>query len=117
MRAAIRAITSHDVHDLQSWRPSSDDFALNVRLLVGPEDSPGEESFDITVCSVEWVRRRVAIEGQVDPRHHLIVDKFDWPRLHTYLRRRVEACEGDDWLAVATALARLGHWEFEDYRG
>ena len=51
-----------------------------------------------------------------DVRHHLLMESFDWPTLSSYIKRRVHECEGATWREVAEKLARLGYWEFEDYR-
>ena len=87
-----------------------------VRLLVGPADGPGEESFDLVVCTGGWLAQQAARSGPVDARHHTVVDAFEWPVIRSYLERQVEACEGRDWAEVAAKLSRIGHWEFEDYR-
>lgn len=115
MRAAVRHIGGDDFRDLSSWQPESAEWSLLVRILAGPADGPGEESFDITVCSVEWLASLVRRHGLVDGRHHLILDRFDWPTLKSYIERRVHQCTGDDWDEVSAKLARLGLWEFEDY--
>jgi hypothetical protein len=41
-------------------------FVFNARLIVGPADRPGEESFDVTVCSPEWLAERSRTEGIID---------------------------------------------------
>ena len=115
MRAAIRSLMSLDVDDLNRWAPESDGWALAVRILAGPDDGPGEESFDLTVCSLDWLAERVSRDGVFDGRHHLIVEQYDWPRIEAHLRGRVAACEGADWDEVATRIARFAYWEFEDY--
>lgn len=33
-------------------------FVFGVQMLVGPADGPGEESFELTVCSPEWLAER-----------------------------------------------------------
>src|SRR5437588_7617498 len=116
MRAELRRIHSPDVPDLPSWAPASDDWAILLQLLVGPHGLPGEESFDLTVCTLGWITVRVQKEGIVDLRHHVVVSEFDYDRLDRYLRKRVAACQGETWEQVAMGLNRLAHWEFEDYR-
>ncbi len=116
MKAALRHIMSFDVPDLAAWTPPTADFAIGIRLLVGPDGEEGEESFDLTVCSPGWLVARVRDECVVDARHHLVVENFDYRLLAGYLERRVEACRGSSWDDVAQQLARLGYWEFEDYR-
>lgn len=116
MNAALRHILSFDVQDVASWAPPTAEFAIGLRLLVGPEGEEGEESFDLTVCSPGWLEARVRNESVYDARHHLVVMTFDYPLLASYLKRRVEACHGSSWNEVARQLARLAYWEFEDYR-
>ena len=74
-------------------------------------------TFDITVCTPEWLAR-AAGEGFYDPRHHVIVNlgAFDKRALRQWLAQRVESVQADTWTEVAERLARLGYWEFEDYR-
>lgn len=115
MKAAIRTLMSLDVDDLDGWSPERDDWALGVRILAGPDDGPGEESFDLTVCSVSWLAERVRRDRFVDGRHYLIVERYNWPRIATYLRRRVSECDGRDWSEVAAQMGRFAYWEFEDY--
>jgi hypothetical protein len=94
-------------------------FSSSARLLVGPADGPGEESFNLTICSPEWLAVRCREQGIVDARHHLVVnaDEFDQPRLQSWLESRVREAHGGSWSEIGESWGRLGHWEFEDYRG
>ena len=107
---------SFDVQDLASWQPASDEWSIGLRILAGPADGPGEESFDLTVCSVDWLAAQVRREGVVDGRHYLVADGFNWSVLNSYIENRVRQCEGATWREVAERLGRFGYWEFEDYR-
>ena len=50
-------------------------------------------------------------------RHKIIVFKYDWPRLKSYIEKYVaEHGSGENWDEIGTRLARFGHWEFEDYK-
>lgn len=108
---------SPDVADLRSWSPPTEEFAVLIQLLVGPSDGPGEESFDVTLCTASWLAERAASEHVVDARHHVVVDSYDYDGIDQYFTRRVAACEGSTWQEVAAKLSRLGRWEFEDYSG
>jgi len=116
MLAELKRLHSPDVLDLPGWVPDTDDFAILVQVLVGLQGSPGEESFDVTVCSPEWIAQRAREERIFDGRHHLVVAPFDYQKLWQYLTRYVSSCEGSTWQEIATKLGRLGQWEFEDYR-
>lgn len=115
MRAEIRSISSPDAPDLSAWEPEEALFALPVRLLIGPAGSAGEESFDITVCSTDWIKWRVREDGIVDGRHLLIVQNYDWEVIRQHLTRRIQAISADDWGGLAAKLSRWAYWEFEDY--
>ena len=115
MRAELRRMHSPDIHDLKSWSPDGD-FGILVQLLVGPENGPGEESFDVTLCTTGWLTERVQEVGLLDGRHHLLTEKYDFGQFESYVRERLSEFEGDNWEAVALQVGRLGRWEFEDYR-
>jgi hypothetical protein len=116
VRASVRWLGSLDIDDLAAWSPERDSWELGLRILAGPEGGPGEESFDVMVCSIGWLAERLRRDAVVDGRHRLFVERFDWPVLRANIERRVRECEGPTWTDVAEKLARLGYWEFEDYR-
>ncbi len=95
------------------------EFSLLARMIVGPPDGPGEESFDLTVCTPEWlaVTCRKDGGGLYDARHHVVVDfhRFDKRALEAWLAARVRAVEAPTWPEIGARLGRLGFWEFEDY--
>ena len=115
MRAKIRSILSLDVDHLASWIPASEKWSLGLRMMVGPDGRPGEEAFDLTICSLPWLADRVRAEGLVDGRHLLVVDAFNWPVISAFVEERVRQASGATWADVALKLSRFGHWEFEDY--
>jgi hypothetical protein len=49
-------------------------------------------------------------------RHHLIVERYDAPRIRLYLTGAVEAEETPTCRDLAPRIGRLGRWEFEDYQ-
>ena len=94
------------------------EFAFLARLYVGPPDSPGEESFDIIVCTPEWLSQQCQTNGGLyNPRHHLVVtlETFDKRALHAWLDARVREVQGATWHEIGERLGRLGYWELEDY--
>jgi hypothetical protein len=115
MRAELKAL---DLEPDPSTLPEDPaEFALLARVYAGPADGPGEESFDITVCSPEWLAAACRQVGFYDARHHLVinVDQFDQRELRSWLTKRVGNVAGETWHEIGTKLARLGAWEFEDY--
>jgi hypothetical protein len=54
-------------------------FVFGVQLFIGPADGPGEESFELTVCSPEWLAERCRSGEPVNGLRHVIVawDTYD----------------------------------------
>ncbi len=117
MNAELRRIYSPDAADLALWRPDGPSWSLLLQLMVGPADAPGEESFEVTLCSAAWLQTRAAQDGIVDLRHCFVTENYDYATVVNFFAARVSRCSGDDWAQVAAKLSRIGHWEFEDYVG
>ena len=115
MDAHLLRLHRPDVADLSDWRAPIEPFSIMVQLMVGPANGRGEESFDVTLCSADWLKDRAASEGIVDTRSCHVVDGSDFDVARSYFARRVKACSGNDRSEVALKLSRIGRWEYEDY--
>lgn len=108
---------SIEVDDLRHFAPErADDFFVNIRLLIGPSDGPGEESFDVIVCTPKWIERECQKYGVVVGRHRFIVACYDFDLIETTIRKLITGTAGDSWQKVAEKIARYAYWEFEDYK-
>ncbi|MCR6032088.1 hypothetical protein GGQ22_11610 [Nocardioides sp. zg-579] len=114
MHAALRSFTMSP--DPRSLPIEPADFAVDVRFIAGPADGSGEESFDLTVCTPEWLARQAG-SGFYPGRHHLVVnfELFSVSALQTWIESKVSAVSGDTWAEVGERLGRWAYWEFEDY--
>jgi hypothetical protein len=116
MRAQLKRLHSPDIHDLESYAPEEPDrFGFLLQLMVGPEGSEGEESYDLVVCTARWLEARHADEDLAPLRHHVLVHRYDYPVLREGLRKLIARCVGETWDDVTRQLGRIGRWEFEDY--
>ena len=115
MRAELKSLILEPDPSTLSEAPAA--FVLRARMIVGPADGPGEESFDMTLCTPEWLAGE-AKGGFYDARHHLVVDfeAFDRNALHRWLTKRVQSVQAVTWHEIGERLGRLGYWEFEDYQ-
>lgn len=116
MKAVLRDLLTIEHDEIDAIQPSSPDFCIWLRALVGPQDLAGEESFDFAVCSPAWLDAQVANGQIVDGRFLLIAQTFDPSQIRNFVHTRLAAAVGDDWSAVATKIARWSYWEFEDYK-
>lgn len=117
MKAIIRSYDSPDVFNLEEYHPPSQDvFGFLLELFVGPEDTEWEESFGVMVVSPKWLEANHKHDELIIGRHYLIAFEFNFDRIIGFLRDFVHNCDGSNWEEVAAKVARIGHWEFEDYQ-
>lgn len=117
VRAVLKTLVFDPYPSTLPGDPS--EFHLLARMIVGPPDTPGGESFEVTVCSPEWLAKTCReVGGIYNPRHHLVVTfaDFDVRAVRAWLAARVQEVEADTWSEIGERLGRLGYWEFEDYR-
>jgi len=115
MRAKLKEFYSLDF-DLNSYWPDQlDNFGFWVRAMVGPEDGEGSESFDIQVCTPEWLKSRYSDDEVLSGRHMLIVFEYDLDKIKNKVSSYCDSCSGKTWQEIAGKLSRIGYWEFEDY--
>lgn len=117
MKAEIRGLQSPDIPDLARWVPPDPAcFGFLLQVLVGPADSAGEESFDLVVCTPEWLRRKYGEHGVLLARHHMLIFRYDFEAIRSTLHHLVSSLHGRDWRELASVLSRYGKWELEDFR-
>lgn len=117
VRAKLRYLHSPDCDSLQNFQ-SDGPFGLFVQAIVGPLGDRGEESFGFTVCTLEWFSSEhlQRPDSIAVGRHFIFVREFNYSALEKFVREYCASCEGATWTEAAEKVARLGHWEFEDYR-
>lgn len=120
MTATIKAIEIREAADLEPthFRPDdAEDFICTFGLTIGPTDAEGGELFYVTVCTPKRMEKLCERDGFAWGRHHLIVPYFDLEKIRAIFVKFVHNCSGSTWHEIGPKLARLGAWEFEDYRG
>jgi hypothetical protein len=116
MKSEIKYFHSPDVDPVETYAPpDKTDFCFLLQIIVAPEGQPGEESFDVVVCSPKWLLRNLGETKILIGRHHLIMNEYNYERLVAFIRDEFGKCSGKDWKEVAEKLGRIGQWEFEDY--
>ncbi len=62
MRAILKDLHSLELEDhLEQYRPDDPaNFGTWVRLMIGPEDEPGSESFNLLICTPDWLKEELS---------------------------------------------------------
>jgi hypothetical protein len=116
VRAELKSFFSPDINlDAQSGDTIQEDNIL-LTLLVGPAGGPGEETFDVTICTVNGLAELLSsTNSPVVGRHFLLVKTIQMDEIVPYLRRVISEAEAPTWSEVAQIIGRIGRWEYEDY--
>src|SRR6266540_2414702 len=113
MRAEVKYF---DWPDLETGKdPAARVQSTLLVFAAGPLHEPGEETFQLTVCTPEALAELVARDGIVIGRHFLFVETLDPQRVEDFVNDRLRRIDGDTWFDLASKIARIGLWEFEDY--
>lgn len=116
MKATLKRVHSPDIENLPSYSPEdSEKFSFLLQAMVGPEGKEGEESFDIEVCTPNWMIDNFGEEKVVLGLHRLILIEYDYEIMISAIERFLEGCSGDNWPEIAQKVSQLGRWEFENY--
>ncbi|QHV93874.1 Imm8 family immunity protein [Spirosoma endbachense] len=117
MKAVIKECYSTDVDDLFDYKPDAiNGFDFPLRFVIGPKDALGGECFDVLVCNLAYFQNKFPPGEVIFGRHLLIVQQYDFNNILDFVAKYVTSLEEDTWDALANKLARIGKWEFEDYR-
>lgn len=118
MKAELKSLHSLELEDglVNYWPSDASNFGTWIRAYVGPQGGRGAETFDIQVCTPDWLKSQCNAQGPLWGRHMLIVNTYDYNVIKAYVERYIANSEGEDWESIAVKLSRIGAWEFEDYQ-
>lgn len=117
MNAELRRLHSPDALDLERFAPATPEcFGILVQAMIGPRGRPGEEAFDLVLCTPSWLGEQLLRDNCLWLQDHLLVTKFDYRTLVAAVEGICAQVAGDTWTEVALKLNRFARWEFADYR-
>ena len=118
MKAILKEIYSLEIDiELSKYIPEEMDFfEIVIRLMIGPKNEDGADSFDITVCSAKWISEKCQYGNQVWGKSLLIVDKYDYIEILNSIESKINTLSEESWSKLAIELSRFFEWEFESYR-
>ena len=59
MQGVLKGLYSSDVADLENYQPEEkDNFGFVTSACIGLLGQPGGDSFDVTVCTPQWLLER-----------------------------------------------------------
>lgn len=118
MKAVLKELYSIDItQPLKDYSPPiNNNFGIWIRLIVGEEKMGGEESFDVMLCTPQWLIENHQLSDIIIGRHYLIVFEYNYSRIYNKLKELIENIDSKNWDDIGTKVGRIGKWEFEDYQ-
>ena len=115
--AEIKGIFAVDMIRLEDYAPENlDIFCIPIRIMAGPRNQRGEESFDIKICSPGWLREYLEQERFLVGRHYLFVSHYDVHLIEKTIEKLIGRFQADSWREIAEKIGQFALWEFADYR-
>ncbi len=115
MKAALKGMHSPDM-ELPPGTPLDDRNSVLVQLMIGPADDPGEESFDITVCTITGLGQAIRRNRSIFGRFYLFVPNIDRESIEHAITEYLSTLDESSWPELAARIGGVARWEFEDYR-
>ncbi len=84
--------------------------------MVGLEEKEGKESFDIQICTPNWLLSNLKKDDVISGGHFLITPEYNYERILQKSKSLIESCSGNTWGEIPEKVSRIGFWEFEDYK-
>lgn len=119
IQAVLLRIDSSDIPGIApdftipgGWQPQNpQEFVVGLDLWIGVSNDPSvAEYFQFEVASPAG-RRAARIDTSDGYRRYLVVDRFDWDQIVTYITDRVAGATGDSIDDIVIKLSRYFFWE------
>lgn len=116
MNPELKRIHSPDVNDLSKHQPDDPQcFSFLIQIMVGAKGESWEESFDIEVCTPQWLAKNLGQDDILIGSRLIIVQKYNYEKISSSIKKFLNHCKRETWNEVASQISRIGRWEFEDY--
>jgi Immunity protein 8 len=114
VEAEFKGITWLEDIPIEEYDPDpGKPFSIELSVLIGPKDAPGEELFLVDVSNALFLRQEAAHSGPRLVVSTILVERFRVDAVERIVRSFCAGCRGESWHEVALKLTRLGRWEYE----
>jgi hypothetical protein len=113
MKLVIHRVSCWEHPNVRTWEPPDpDDVAEELMLDIGSRGNRGTDNFTLRVATPKGLSRSPSERGIIAARL-LVMARYDYDDLWSWLEKTVEACEAETWLDCVAKLSRYFFWEYE----
>ena len=116
MKIEIKSYTSPDIIDFKHFVPDDKkSFFFLLELEIGIVGKEGADLFSFEVCTPKWLLENHQPYDIVFGRHKLIVFEYDIENIINTISRYLNSTTFISWEDATSKIAKIAHWEYEDY--
>jgi len=117
MKPIIHQVSCWDHPNVRTWEPlDSADVAEELMLHIGARGTKGADNFTLRVATPTGLSGLPSERGIIATRPLLVMARYDYEDLWSYLEETVKECEAETWLDCVAKLGRYFRWEYEDFK-
>lgn len=117
MKLAIHSAHAGNGQNLRTWLPDNENiFSEFVHVAIGERGRKGADGFSIRIATPAGLLQLSPKNGVLACRPLLVVDRYSFENIWTWLSRTVMSCEDDTWIQCVEKLRCHFDWEFDDWK-
>jgi hypothetical protein len=114
MKPVIHGVHGWSQSNIDMWEPTDpDDVAEHLIVYIDAKGRKGSDLFSIQVATPKGLVMYPAREGIIAQRALVVVDRYEYWSVYTWLQKIVGTCEGTTWADCANELRVYFRWEDE----
>ncbi len=114
-KSIIKGYSSPDI-DFGTHSPFvKEDFGFLLQIFVGVEDEPGEECFDVFICTPKWIEQNYAKQTILIGLHTIIVQEYNYERIIKAIEE-LFCIKGETWDNISCDLSYYGLSDIDNKR-
>ena len=108
VHAELKAVWTVDYDPLESVKINDEAFMVDARLEVGVAGREGADTFDLRVCSPQWLATQELPLFGCDL---LIVEEFSPERIRHHIAKILSGISGETAVEIMDKVSRFAIWE------
>ena len=118
IRPVVHSVGTFDHPNLRRYQPEDPEtVSFFLKIDIGQRGKKGSDSFTVHVATPKGLAQLpVGPEGTIASGKMLVIARYDYDQLWSWIEKVVALCEADRWERCLEKLRNRFHWEYEDYQ-
>ncbi len=114
MKLIIKSVFTWEHPNLRTWEPlDPENIAETISIDIGSDKTKGADTFSIRIATPKGLSNLESRDGIIAVRPLIVIDRYDYNYLWSWLVKTVKSCEADTWLSSVEKLRLYFDWEYD----